>query len=188
VIAGLILSGGASTRMGRPKALLEWRGETFLERLARIVASHCREFVIVTGAHDRELREALPQLAPRMRKNESFEMGQFSSLQCGLQALPLEASVLYWPVDFGAVNEETARVVCAAEGAGLVKPTCGGKSGHPVLFGAEALRVLRGAPVEANAKELLTPMKALKIEVDDAACVRDVDTPEDYRQLREVMG
>lgn len=187
MIAGLILSGGASTRMGRPKALLEWRGETFLERLARIVATHCREYVIVTGAHDRELREALPQLASRMRKNENFEMGQFSSLQRGLRALPAEASVLYWPVDFGAVSEETVRVVCAAEGAGLVKPTYQGKSGHPVLFGAEALRVLRGAPVEANAKELLTPMTALKIAVDDAACVHDVDTPEDYRWLSEVL-
>lgn len=181
------MSGGASTRMGRPKALLEWQGETFLERVARLVGAHCSEYVIVTGAHDRELRRALPALASRMRKNENFEMGQFSSLQCGLGHLGGE-SVLYWPVDFGAVSGETVRVVCAAEGASLVKPTFEGKSGHPVLFGAEALRVLREAPVDSNAKELLTPMTALKIAVDDAACVHDVDTPEDYRWLREVMG
>jgi molybdenum cofactor cytidylyltransferase len=174
--------------MGRPKALLEWRGETFLERLARIVGAHCSEFVIVTGAHDRELREALPALESRMRKNDQFAMGQFSSLQCGLWALSGATSVLYWPVDFGAVNEETVQIVCAAEGAPLVKPTFQGKSGHPVLFGAEALRELRGAPIDSNAKELLTPMTALKIAVDDKACVHDVDTPEDYLWLQEVMG
>lgn len=173
--------------MGRPKALLDWRGEIFLERLARIVSAYCGEYVIVTGAHDRELRAALPGLASRMHKNEDYEMGQFSSLRSGLAQLRAE-SVLYWPVDFGAVHEDTVRVVCAAEGAALVKPTYQGKSGHPVLLGAEAIQALLAAPMDSNAKELLTPIAALKIAVDDAACVRDVDTPEDYRYLREELG
>ena len=34
--AGLILAAGQSSRMGFPKALLEWRGETFLDRLIRL--------------------------------------------------------------------------------------------------------------------------------------------------------
>lgn len=173
--------------MGEPKALLAWRGETFLERVARIVQEHCGEYVIVTGAHDRELRAALPALAGQMRKNEDYQRGQFSSLREGLRHLRAE-NVLYWPVDFGAVQEETVRVVCGAVGAEVVKPTYEGKSGHPVLLGPRALRVLREAPGDANAKDLLSPLEARKIAVPDVACVRDVDTPEDYRWLCEVMG
>jgi molybdenum cofactor cytidylyltransferase len=169
--------------MGRPKALLEWEGETFLERVTRLMRAHCGEIAIVTGAHDKELRGASPALAPLMHMNEDFARGQFSSLQCGLRALAGASSVLYWPVDFGAVREETVAAVCAAEGASLVKPTFAGKSGHPVLLGGEALRVLRSAPVEANAKELLSAIDALKIPVEDEACVHDVDTPGDYEWL-----
>ncbi len=169
--------------MGQPKALLEWRGEKFLQRVVRLMRVHCGEIVIVSGAHDRELREALAELAPLMHKNEEFARGQFSSLQCGLGVLSGAENVLYWPVDFGAVREETVAAVCAAEGASLVKPTFAGKSGHPVLLGGEALRVLRSAPVEANAKELLSAIAALKIPVEDAACVHDVDTPGDYDWL-----
>jgi molybdenum cofactor cytidylyltransferase len=174
--------------MGRPKALLEWRGETFLERVTRLMRGHCGEVAIVTGAHDRELREALPALAPLMHKNEDYARGQFSSLQCGLRALASAESVLYWPVDFGAVREETVAAVCAREGVALVKPVYEAKSGHPVLLGAEALRVLRGAGVDANAKELLSAIVAVKIPVEDSACVHDVDTPGDYEWLLRNVG
>ena len=39
-IAAGVLAGGRSTRMGKNKASLEWKGETFLER----VLSVCRDF------------------------------------------------------------------------------------------------------------------------------------------------
>ena len=48
--AGLILAAGESRRMGSPKALLEYRGETFLDRLTRIFAAHCDPVIVVLGA------------------------------------------------------------------------------------------------------------------------------------------
>jgi molybdopterin-guanine dinucleotide biosynthesis protein A len=49
VIAGIILAAGASTRMGTSKALLEYRGETFLDRLVRVLGAVCVVVIVVGG-------------------------------------------------------------------------------------------------------------------------------------------
>ncbi len=50
-IAGLILAGGASRRMGSPKALLRLQDETFLDRLIRLFSGVCEPVVVVVGDH-----------------------------------------------------------------------------------------------------------------------------------------
>lgn len=51
-IAGWILAGGASSRMGRAKALLEIGGEPMIVRTARLVESVVGPAVVVGGAHE----------------------------------------------------------------------------------------------------------------------------------------
>ena len=82
--AGLILAGGASRRMGRPKALLEYEGETFLGRLQRIFLEHTDPVVIVLGHDAGNLRWLLD---PRVKQalNSDPERGMLSSLQAGLR-------------------------------------------------------------------------------------------------------
>ncbi len=55
-VAGLILAAGESRRMGFPKALLEFRGETFLDRLIAALSEHCSPVVAVLGARAQEIR------------------------------------------------------------------------------------------------------------------------------------
>jgi molybdenum cofactor cytidylyltransferase len=172
--------------MGRPKALLDWHGETFLARLDRLVAAHCSETWIVTGAHDRELREAAPGLAARMTYNPRHEAGQFASLRHGL-AQCTGPVVLLLPVDFGGVQASTveamASMTARAGDFAVVKPVYRGASGHPVLLTSVAVAALCAAPAESNGKAVLAELPSLKIEVDDPACVLDADTPEDYERL-----
>ena len=51
MIAGVILAAGASSRMGSPKALLDYRGETFVGRLVRILSPVCDPVIVVLGYH-----------------------------------------------------------------------------------------------------------------------------------------
>ena len=69
--------------MGQPKALLTFRGETFLWRLQRIFLPHCSPVVVVLG-HDAALvRTALdPRVVEAL--NDDPERGMLSSLQVGL--------------------------------------------------------------------------------------------------------
>jgi molybdopterin-guanine dinucleotide biosynthesis protein A len=55
--AGIVLAGGRSTRMGRPKAALEWHGITLLQRVVGIVGRVVDGPVVVVRAPGQELPE-----------------------------------------------------------------------------------------------------------------------------------
>lgn len=190
-VAGLVLAGGSSQRMGSPKALLPWAAETFLTRIVRILAARCATNVVVTGAHDAEIRAAHPHLVPQLQFNANHAEGQFASIRCGLRALSEKASgaaVLLWPVDFAAVAEETVDLLLRQDPTRLVKPVYAGQSGHPVLLSPASVAALLKAPPTTHAKAVLETISALKLPVDDPACVMDADTPEDYERLRSRFG
>src|SRR5260221_10022704 len=80
VIAGIILAAGASSRMGSPKALLDFRGERFIERLVRVFSCVCDPVIVALGYHADAIRPAI-QASARIVINPAPERGQLSSLQ-----------------------------------------------------------------------------------------------------------
>ena len=63
-IAGIILCGGRSTRMGTSKALLPFGGETMLQRIVRLLGTVASPLVVVAAAG-----QPLPNLPPRTLSN-----------------------------------------------------------------------------------------------------------------------
>lgn len=188
MISALILSGGASTRMGRPKALLPLGKTTFVERLFTLFSHFAAETLILTGAHHREIAEALPGLVPYLVENPRHALGQFSSLQAGLARCREAERILFTPVDFAAIQTETIAALLAAPEHDVVKPRCEGRSGHPVLISRRAADALLAAPMTANAKAILSPLDALYLDVTDRGTIEDTDTPEDYERLLASWG
>jgi molybdopterin-guanine dinucleotide biosynthesis protein A len=60
---GGILVGGASRRMGRPKALVEWRGRTLVEGVAEALEAACTGVAVVGGSEVASRLAHLPRLA-----------------------------------------------------------------------------------------------------------------------------
>lgn len=189
MIAGLILAGGASQRLGQPKALLRLGSESFLARLYRLLSAVCAEVWIVTGTHDREIRLAEPGLQQRMIFNERHREGQLTSLQCGLaqiatSAIAAAAGVMFSPVDYAAVSQDTLTLLAAHTGsAEVLKPRFEGQSGHPVLVSSAAARALREGQAGDNAKEILRRCQGRYLDCADSFCASDVDTMADYEEL-----
>jgi molybdenum cofactor cytidylyltransferase len=193
VIAGVILAAGASSRMGgHPKALLDYRGETFVGRLVRVLSGVCDPVIVVLGYHADRIR---PAIEPHVRLvvNPAPERGQLSSLQTALRELPEEAEgFLFVPVDCPAAELETIEHVAAAfrgreMGIQFVVPQYRGKHGHPVCASRDIAAEILALPATAQARDVVHGHVAdtLYLDVDDAGILTDVDNPERYRQLAE---
>jgi len=87
-IAGLVLAAGESSRMGRDKALLPYRGSTFLEVIvAKLHEAGISRVAVVLGHHADEIRHAANLQGVEVVTNCDYLRGQTSSLQAGLAAL-----------------------------------------------------------------------------------------------------
>jgi len=192
VIAGIILAAGASSRMGTPKALLDYRGETFVGRLVRVLGTSCNPVIVVLGYHTDVIRQQVPATATIVI-NPDPDRGQLSSLQTGLAALPTEAGgFAFIPVDSPAVLEDTVAKLAAAferraPSTLFVITRQAGKRGHPVMATRSIAAELLALPSTAEAREVVHAHvdRTEYVDVDDPGIFTDVDDPEAYRLLKE---
>ena len=156
-LAAVILSGGESRRMGAPKALLPYRGKTFVEHLLE-VTRHKRVGVtrIVVGAHAEEIREKLSAHSAEIVVNADWAKGQLSSIQAAIRSLPAGATdgMILCPVDHPIISSELiARL--DSSGKAIVVPTYHGRRGHPAIFRASLYQELLEASSEVGARQVV---------------------------------
>jgi molybdenum cofactor cytidylyltransferase len=193
-IASIILAAGASSRMGTPKALLDYRGETFLDRLIRVLGAVTDPVIVVLGHHAEQIRSGVRGQA-RFAINPEPERGQLSSLQTGLAGLPPEAEgVAFIPMDCPAVREETvarlAQTFLARDRETLlVIPRCGNDRGHPVFAARAIAEEILALPSGAQARDVIHRHipSTQYVDVDDPGILTDVDDPAAYRHLLESL-
>ena len=87
-IGAVILAAGASTRIGMPKQLLQFRGQTFLRHAASVaLEAGGQPVVVVAGANAAACRESLRALDVLEVENQQWESGISSSVRVGIEAL-----------------------------------------------------------------------------------------------------
>ena len=192
MIAGVILAAGASSRMGMPKALLDYRGETFVARLARVLGTRCHPVIAVLGYQADSIRPGVPQ-GVRIVVNPDPSRGQLSSLQTALGALPPEADgFAFIPVDCPAVEADTVEKLASAferraASTLFVIPRQSGRRGHPVFATRAIAGELLALPPTAEAREVVHAHvdRTEYVDLDDPGIFADIDDPEAYRRLKE---
>lgn len=197
-LVGVVLGGGASSRMGRPKALLDLAGRPFVRRVADTLhEAGLADVVVVAGSHEAGIRAALGAADRAWRDvvllNPDSARGQLSSLWIALDWIeapsraPADGMVVAL-VDHPRVRADTVRALVeafAASGRAVVRPVFRGRHGHPVIFARSMFARLRAAPLAEGARAVVRPLgpAVLDLETDDEGVVTDVDTPEDYARL-----
>jgi molybdenum cofactor cytidylyltransferase len=193
LLAAVILSAGASSRMGRPKALLPYREGTFLEHLIE-VTRHPRIGLtrIVLGAGAEQIR-TIAKLDPSVVVlNPEWEQGQLSSICAGLRSLEgfdVDGIVLC-PVDHPLVSErlvgELVEQFYEARKA-IVLPTYKGHRGHPVIFSRELFGELLAAPADQGARSVVWARATdiLEVPTDEEGVVLNLNDPD---MLRRAVG
>lgn len=180
--------------MGRDKALLTWKGRTFVEGFIDLLRHESELVIVVAGKNFSALQSPVYSSGAFLIRNPNPELGQFSSLQAGLrQVLNLgRDAALIALVDRPPCQRETVALlkerfqVIYPQGKWAVVPAFQGKHGHPIVVGREMIEAFLKAPVTSNAREVEHSV-AGNIDyfpVDDPGVAMNVDTPEDYERLQ----
>jgi molybdopterin-guanine dinucleotide biosynthesis protein A len=91
-VGGIVLCGGQSKRMGRPKAWLPFAGEVMLPRVVRLLGEAVRP-VVVVAAPDQDVPSLPPGVA--VVRDEEKGRGPLQGLAAGLNALRGQAEAAY---------------------------------------------------------------------------------------------
>ena len=199
MIPGIVLAGGKSSRMGRPKALLPIRSsaDTFFDRVTgTLLEAGLRDVVVVVGADADAIRAAVtPRAGVRIIHNPDYEQGQLTSLLAGLRAIETAhaPAALMTLIDVPLVSAATVRTLVATQrdrGALIVRPVSNGRHGHPVIFGRDLFGELQCADPAHGAKPIVRAHASEMIEVpiDDEGAFIDIDTPAEYERLVAALG
>lgn len=184
-VPAIILAAGESRRMGTPKALLDFRGRTFLAGLIARLETHCHPVIVVLG-HDADRIRSTTISTARYVVNPDYALGMLTSLQCGLRALPEHAAhTVFTLVDHPDPADATIAAVVNAPPAPVVIPRFRGCKGHPVRLARLVIEELLALPPTAKPTDVLYRHLAatLFLDTDDAGIVDDIDDPAAYQEL-----
>ncbi|HVC87801.1 MAG TPA: molybdenum cofactor guanylyltransferase [Gaiellaceae bacterium] len=169
-LTGVLLVGGASSRFGSPKALIEVDGETLHDRGRRVLAEACDEVLVVGKAG--ELPFAVVDDGADVR-------APIAGVVAGLRAAANHVAV-FLPVDCPRVTPQLLRALGDACRDAAVPQT----GPLPGAWAKTALPLLERRLAEGPFALYRTygDLDVVEVEVD-AALVADVDTPGDLARL-----
>jgi molybdenum cofactor cytidylyltransferase len=185
MLAAVILSGGASSRMGSPKALLAYQGRPFLEHLLDVTKRpEIGVRRVVLGADAGPIGKAIKLHADEIVINPDWEKGQLSSIQAGVRSLPpgtegLVLCLIDHPLISAALVGELIGQFYQSRKA-IVLPVFEGRRGHPVIFAATLYSELLHAPLETGARAVVWahPGDVLEVSTNEQGCVLNLNDPE----------
>src|SRR6185503_13282856 len=94
-IGAIVLAAGGSSRLGVPKQLLEFHGESLVRRAAKAaLESVCDRVVIVIGNHAQLMRQEIGDLPVSVVENKIWQIGISSSIRAGLEKLSSQGGIV----------------------------------------------------------------------------------------------
>jgi len=208
-IAGIILAAGKSQRFGEPKQLLDWRGQPFVRAVAQTaVKAGLSPVIVVTGAHAERVENAVQDLPVQVIHNEEWESGQASSIRAGLSPLPSslpKSSIIgegapkrrvgvggaiflladqpqLSPTILHALMDEHATTL-----APIIAPMVLDQRANPVLFDQVTFHDLMQLKGDVGGRGIFSKYRVTYLPWHDDALLLDVDTPEHYRRLKDLL-
>ena len=195
----IVLAAGSSQRMGRPKPLLPFNGQTCLSLvLDAALRSRAEETVLVLGA---EAPSILTEAGRRVQAaqgnrikyiiNEGYARGQTSTLKTGLDSMSGQSDAFFlFPVDHPLVTSAEIdklidRLEAKPRGRTIFIPAHESRRGHPVLFSAAhrapILELGDDEPVHNYVR--LREGEIEQVSVENPGVVSEMNTPEEYDKV-----
>lgn len=191
-ITHLLLAAGASTRMGRPKQLLDWKGQTLIRHAVQNIqqAEIAERIVVMLGAHRDRIAPELEGLPVEIAVNPDWETGMGSSIRTGVEYI-LQTTADQWDgifislVDQPLVQARHYQQIYrtwAAHFPAVAAARYHDILGVPALFGHDLFPKLLALDGQIGARKVLAQAnQVIPVELPEARF--DLDTPEEYEVL-----
>jgi molybdenum cofactor cytidylyltransferase len=189
----MILAAGASRRLGQPKQLARYKGETLLERAIRTAAeSSASPLIVVLGANREQIGSAIDFDYATAIFNPHWEQGIASSIHAGLEAVerlaPASSGALILPCDQLRLTADHLRALLYAFAAqpnpSIAASTYANTLGIPAVFPRAAFPELLALQGDMGARALLLIPPCPVVSILFAGGEIDIDNPADLDLLR----
>ena len=194
-ISAVLTAAGESTRMGKAKPLLAWRGATLLEhQLNCLLEGGVSEVVVVLGHRAAEVAPFARRPNVRWVVNGRYRDGKASSIKAGLTAISKDAeAIALLAVDQPRTSEIVSQVIRAhvENNAVITSPRYRGHGGHPLIFSASLKSELESISEENEGiREVFRRHgdQVTEVQIDDPLVRLDLNTPEAYEEARVLYG
>lgn len=194
MIAAIVPAAGMSTRMGRNKLLLAFRGKPLIARAVdTLLESEINEVVVVLGHEADKVKATLQGKQVTIVENFDYRQGMSTSIRVGLGAVSsgARAIMIYLPDQPLLEPEDVNWLIRAFAEArernkSIVVPFFRGQRGNPVILDASFKEAILEVVGEVGCKRVIkrNPDKVHMVEMKTDHVVRDVDRMEDYEGLR----
>ena len=188
-VAGVVLAAGASTRFGKPKQLLDWKGQPFVRAVAmKALEAGLSPVLVVTGANSELVEAAVKDLNVVIVKNDEWESGQASSIKAGIRSLsPVGVGgAIFLLTDQPQITTSIIRALVEKHADGLypvVAPMVIDARANPVLFDQVTFADLLGIEGDVGGRAIFHKHRVEYLPWHDDRMLLDVDTPEHYQRL-----
>ncbi len=191
-VGAVVLAAGRSQRMGQPKLGLPWGERTVIGQVVEtLTKAGIEEILVVTGGAREVVEKALAGYPVRFVYNSVFDQEEMmTSLKAGIRDMSTGADGLLVVLgDQPTIEVGVVRAVLqefSASDAPLVIPSYQKRRGHPWLIGKSLWGEILDFSSEKTMRDFLNlhREKIHYVNVQSRGILQDLDTPEDYEQLR----
>ncbi len=188
-ISILILAAGSSSRLGRPKQLIEFEGQTLIERITHTALSVSEEVLVVLGANTDLIKSKLDTFSDRITivENSNWQEGMGTSISLGVAILAQKSEgIMILLSDQPFISQVLLQKMMqtfAENKYQIIACDYGEQLGVPILFDKAFFLELENLKGEQGAKSFVKNYaeKIASIEFKDG--LFDIDTPEDLLKL-----
>lgn len=189
-VGAVVLAAGGSSRLGKAKQLLTFRGETLIRRVVRAASqAGCEPIVVVVGEAADPIRQELVATSVTVAENAEWPRGLGTSVRQGVEqiASSVDAVILLTcdqPFVDGSVitqlihtHQRTGKPIVASSYANTL--------GVPALFHRSCFDALLALPDDSGAKKLIEEYTKDLASVPFEMGAIDIDTPHDFERLKQ---
>ena len=188
-ISILILAAGSSSRLGQPKQLIEFEGQTLIERITHRALSVSEEVLVVLGANIKLIKPKLSVFSDRINivENKNWEAGMGTSISLGVGNLaPKSEAILILLTDQPLISQvllQNMMQTFADKKFPIVACDYGNQLGVPILFDKSFFPELQNLKGEQGAKSFLKKYSDKISSIEFKEGLFDIDTPTDLLKL-----